>query len=127
MAALDWLESARDVVNSDPEFRALGSSEVRVAFKAGNVARLVEFDAFAVASIRDLDAADLRDADVVIDMPARDWTSYLKQRGKGTGRSLLSLDHDKSIVSGESPLLKLKFERYQSTIQAYVDAGAPSS
>lgn len=124
MAAFDWLERARKAVNKSSEFRGLGTTDIQVAFKAGKVAHLVSFDAFEVAAARELDPEDLRDADIVIDMPSRDWTNYLKRRKSGTGPSLLSLDVDRGIVSARDPLNLQKFERYHLSVQAYVDAGA---
>ena len=66
---------------------------------------------------------DLRDVELVTDMPARDWTNYLKRRRKGTGPSLLSLDLDREVVSSRSVLDKMKFERYHLSIQVLVDKG----
>lgn len=124
MAALDWLEKAQSAVNEDPEFRRLGSADMVVALRAGRVLKLVTFEAFEVSKVEDMDEADLRDAELVIDMPARDWTNYLKRRKKGRGPSLLSLDLDRGIVGAADPLNRLKFERYNRTLQLFVDTGA---
>ena len=81
-------------------------------------------EAFEVGSIEPIEEDDLRDVELVIDMPARDWTNYLKRRGKGTGPSLLSLDLDRDIVRAPNVLDRAKFERYHLSIQALVDKGA---
>ena len=83
MAHLDWLDRAAKAVNSDPAFRKLGSTDMRIAFKAGAVARGITFEAFEVTKVQDVDENDLRDWDLVIDMPARNWTNYLRQRADG--------------------------------------------
>ena len=124
MAALDWLEKAQKAVNKDPAYRALGSADVKVAMLAGKVAKLVTFEAFEVSRIEDADPNDLRNAELVFDMPARDWSNYLKRRKKGTGPSLLSLDLDRGIVGARNPLDRLKFERFHRSLQAFVDQGA---
>ena len=124
MAQLDWLEDAKQAVNADPAYRRLGSADVVIGFKAGKTIRKVTLEAFEVGSIEPIEEDDLRDVELVIDMPARDWTNYLKRRGKGTGRSLLSLDLDRDIVRAPNVLDKVKFERYHLSIQALVDKGA---
>ena len=124
MPALDWLEKAQRAVNKDPEFRKLGSADVVVALRAGKVIRLVTFEAFEVSKIEDIEEENLRDAELIIDMPARDWTNYLKRRKKGTGPSLLSLDLDRGIVGAFNPLGRMKFERYSRTLQHFIDQGS---
>ena len=124
MPALDWLEKAQRAVNKDPEFRKLGSADVVVALRAGKVIRLVTFEAFEVSKIEDIEEENLRDAELIIDMPARDWTNYLKRRKKGTGPSLLSLDLDRGIVGAFNPLGRMKFERYSQTLQYFIDQGS---
>lgn len=124
MPALDWLEKAQRAVNKDPEFRKLGSADVVVALRAGKVIRLVTFEAFEVSKIEDIEEENLRDAELIIDMPARDWTNYLKRRKKGTGPSLLSLDLDRGIVGAFNPLGRMKFERYSRTLQYFIDQGS---
>jgi len=124
MPAFDWLEKAQRAINKDQKYRNLGNADVVVAMRAGKVARLVTFEAFEVSKIEDTDADDLRDAELILDMPARDWTNYLKRRKKGTGPTLLSLDLDRGIVGARNPLDRLKFERFHRSLQAFVDQGA---
>lgn len=124
MAHLDWLDRAAKAVNSDPAFRKLGSTDMRIAFKAGTVARGVTFEAFEVTKVQDVDENDLRDWELVIDMPARNWTNYLRQRADGRGPSLVSLDLGRNIVKAPDPLARLKFERFHLSLQALVDKGA---
>ena len=124
MPQLDWLEGARQAVSDDPAYRKLGSADVVIGFKAGKTLRKVTLEAFEVGAIEVIGEDDLRDVELVIDMPPRDWTNYLKRRKKGTGPSLLSLDTDRDVVTSRNVLDKMKFERYHLSIQALVDKGA---
>ena len=124
MPQLDWLEDAKAALNGDPAYRKLGSTDVVIGFKAGKTIRKVTLEAFEVGTIESIAEDDLRDVELVIAMPARDWTNYLKRRKKGTGPSLLSLDTDREVVSSRSVLEKMKFERYHLSIQALIDKGA---
>ena len=121
---LDWMVKAQKSLNKDPKFRKLGSTDMKLCFAIGSQAKLVTFEAFEISSIRDVDPSDLRDADLVVQMPVREWNSYLRKRKAGKGPSLLTLDLDKGVISAENPLKRLLFERYNLSIQAFVDTGA---
>lgn len=124
MAALDWMDRARKRINKDPGYRALGSADIDIALKAGKTIRRASFVAFEVSRVEEGDANTLVDVDVVIEMSAREWNSYLKRRKNGTGPSLSSLDVDKGIVRARSPLDRLKLDRCVRSVQAFIDQGA---
>lgn len=124
MAQLDWLRPAAAALAEDSNFRKLGSADLVLGLKAGRVVRVVTFEAFEIASIEDADESALRDCEVVVEMAPREWRRYLARRAKGSGPSLLSLEHDRSVVRAANPLHRLKFERYHLTLQALLDAGA---
>ncbi len=119
---LGWLDEACTLLSEDSAYRTLGSTDVKVAFAIGDVAKLVVFEAFEIGNVQDLN--DERDADLIIRMSARDWNAYLRKRKKGTGPSLLSLDLDQRVVEAANPLKKVMLERYNSSLQAFIDAGA---
>ena len=124
MAQLDWLEAAAAALNADPAFRRLGSTDLVLGLKSGRAVRVVTFEAFEVASVREADDAALRDCELVIEMTPRQWTDYLKRRARGKGQPLVGLDLDRNIVRAPDPLKRLKFERYHLSVQALVDKGA---
>jgi hypothetical protein len=123
-ANLDWLADARAALNADPAFRRLGSADFNLGLMVGGQARIVTFEAFAIAAVTAVDPADLRDADIVIDMPVKDWNAYLRRRAKCQGGSLLSLDLDRGVVRCRTPLQRLLLERYNRSVQALLDCGA---
>ena len=124
MAQLDWLRPASDACNADPAYRRLGTADLVLGLKSGRAVRIVTFEAFEIADVREAAATALRDCEVVIEMTPREWTNYLRRRAKGSGPSLVSLDLDRRIVSAANPLGRLKFERYHLSLQALVDQGA---
>ncbi len=123
-ANLEWLNAAREALNEDIGYRKLGSTDVTLGLSIGDEARLVVFEAFEIADIIEVSEMDLRDADIVLEMSVKDWNAYLRQRAKGKGRSLLSLDLDARVIAGRSPLDRLKLERYNLSLQAFIDKGA---
>ena len=124
MAQLDWLDGASAALNEDPAFRKLGSTDLVLGLKAGRVVRIVTFEAFHIASVREADDAALRDCELVIEMTPREWTNHLRRRARGAGPSLIGLDLDRRIVRAADPLSRLKFERYHLSLQALLDQGA---
>jgi len=119
---LEWLDEAKSVLNQDPGFRKLGSTDLVLGLALGDEIRLVVFEAFEISEI--LEGGDLRDASLVLEMTPKDWNAYLRQRAKGKGPSLLTLDLEQRVFSASSPLTRNLLPRYNLSIQAFVDAGA---
>lgn len=119
---LDWLDAARQAVNQDPAFRKLGSTDMVLGLALGEETRLVRFEAFEVAAIES--DVDLRDASLVLRMHPRDWNAYLKQRARGRGPSLLTLDLDAGVFEAPNPLARQLLPRYNLSLQAFIDTGA---
>jgi hypothetical protein len=121
---LDWLPAAQAALNVDPEFRKLGSADFKLGLVLGDDARIVSFEAFEVADVAAARAADMRDADIVLEMTPKDWNAWLRNRSKGKAETLLSVDLDQHLVKSKSPLKRLMLERYNRTIQTLLDKGA---
>ena len=126
---LDWLPVVQAQLNADSAYRRLGSVDMRLGLAIGTTATIVTFEAFEIAGIDTVAAEDLRDADVIIEMSPRDWNAYLRKRKKGSGPSLLSLDLDTpgGVLKSGDPVKRIKFERYNLSLQAFLDAGAAAS
>jgi hypothetical protein len=121
---LDWLTAACEAVNEDPAYRKLGSADFVLGLDIEGEARLVTFEAFEVTDVREIEPRELRDADIVISMSAKDWNAYLRQRAKGRGPSLLTLDLEQHVVRGADPLARLKLTQYSLSLQKFLDTGA---
>jgi hypothetical protein len=119
---LDWLPDARDALNADPTFRKLGSTDLVLGLDLGDEIRLVRFEAFQITEI--VEDGDLRDADLVLSMTAKDWNAYLRQRAQGRGPTLLTLDLEQRVFRAASPLSAYLLPRYNLTLQTFVDTGA---
>ena len=126
-AHLDWLDDARSALNADPAFRKLGSADLKLGLSIGDDARIVTFAAFEITDVAEANPSDLRDADLVLEMAPNDWNAYLRQRAKGKGASVLSLDLEQHVVKPTTPLKRLLLERYNRTIQGFLDKGAALS
>jgi hypothetical protein len=119
---LEWLEKARKVLNDDPAFRKLGSTDVVLGLSLGDEVRLVSFEAFEIGDI--VEGGDLRDADLVLNLSPKDWNAYLRQRARGKGPSLLTLDLDDGVFEAANPLDRTLLPRFNLSLQAFIDTGA---
>ena len=125
MAVFDWMEPARAEVNDSTDFRKLGSTNVKLAFKSGKHCNLVEFHGFQIGEIRPIDPdIPFAEAEIMIDMPTRSWNVYRRKRALGRIQTLLSMDVDKSLITASNPLNRRLFDRFHKSIQMFVDAGA---
>ena len=118
------LKKAQTRINKDKAYKKLGTTDVKLAIAVGGEARLVTFEAFEVSTIEELPVEDMRDAELILTMGLRDWNGYLKKRKQGKGPSLLSLDLQSKVISAATPLAKVKLERYNKSLQAFMDACA---
>lgn len=121
---LGLLAQVREAINQDVAFRRLGTSDFTVIFAVGSERVKVIFEAFEVAEVSDASHLQDRDADFVLTFPVQTWSSYLRRRASGAGESLLALDLDHGIVKARDPIARLGFERFNRSLQAFVDAGA---
>ena len=119
-----YLNKVQTRLNKDASFRKLGNTDVKFALAIGKEARMVTFEAFEIATVEPLDMDDLRDAELVLRMSKREWNAYLKKRKAGSGPSLLTLDLDKHVIEARNPLARLKLERYNRSLQTFVDVCA---
>lgn len=119
-----WLKTAKNAINEDPAFRALGSVDVTMGIKVGSAAFLVDFSGFSCCDVRKIKVAELRDADFVVEMSQDNWDSFLKGRTSGEGVTLVELDNVDGVVKAVNPRKKLEFLRYHISLQAFIDAGA---
>ena len=125
MAVFDWMEPAKAEMNESESFRKFGSLDVRLAFKSGKNCKVVQFRGFQVGEIKTVDPdMPFVDADVMIEMTTRNWNSYMRKRALKRMHSLQSMDVDSNIITASNPLNRRLFDRYQKSIQAFVDAGA---
>ena len=127
--SIERLKSAQSVVNASDAFRDLGSVDVTVAMESGEAAFLATFRAFGCGEVREIDRAETRDGDFVIEMTPGEWRDYLAARRSGVGKSLAELDLESGIVRAANPRKKQNFFRYHQSLQLFIDAlvGIPPS
>lgn len=120
--SIERLKAAQSAVNASDAFRDLGSVDVTVAMESGDAAFLATFRAFGCRDVREIDPAETRDGDFVIEMTPGGWCDYLAARRSGVGKSLAELDLERGIVKAANPRKKQDFFRYHQSLQLFIDA-----
>ena len=58
--SVEWFNALKEIVNKDPDFRALGTVDSVLGVKVGNKIIEITFDAFECTNVRDAGENDLR-------------------------------------------------------------------
>lgn len=124
MPALDWVNRAKRQANKSTDFRQLGSMNATVCFESGRYACKVIFSGFKVGTVSEISSDEVKDQEIVISMPTRQWNSYLYNRRMKRAPNLLHLDAEKKVIKTKNIAARLAFERILNSLQAFVDYGA---
>lgn len=124
MTTLAFFERVRDAVNADTSFRRFGTADFSMIFAIGAERVKVVFEAFEIGEVSDASGLGDRDVDFVMTLAPDLWRACLAERARGEGLSLLSLDLDHGLVRARDPLSRLTFERFNRSLQAFIDTGA---
>ena len=83
--SVDWFNAIKDIVNKDPDFRALGTVDSVMGVKVGNKIFELTFDAFECVNVREASENDLRDMDFWLEQPYDKWVEMLENIKKNKG------------------------------------------
>ena len=119
--SVDWLNAARDGVNSDADYRALGTADYSVGIKSGESVFRVDFEAFECTSVIEFREMDLRDADFYLDMSPSQWRGYLESVQTDEPQTLSDLDltTEGGIVRGSDERRKVAFPQYHLSLERF--------
>jgi len=76
--SVEWFQALQQLVNVDPEFRRLGSSDAAMGVKVGPRVFVVVFEAFECTEVRDGSEADLDDLDFYLELSEADWRELVE-------------------------------------------------
>ena len=119
--SVDWLNAARESVNDDPDYRALGTSDYSVGIKSGDDVFRVDFEAFECSGVREIPETDLRDTDFYLDMSPGQWRAYLESLDGDVPQTLSDLDLtiEGGIVRGGDERRKVAFPQYHLSLERF--------
>ena len=128
----DWFQALADITKEDPGYTKFGRLNALIAFKCGDTNVSCNFDVLDINDIKEVTDEDLRDVDIVIEMPPEIWSGMLeniKADGRATGEwtlNTLDLRLDEEIHKNlmEDGFKADMFFRYNPSLQVFMDNAA---
>jgi len=123
----EWFEAAREAVNEDAGYRALGTCNASVGVKVGDRAFAVDFEGFECTGTREIGADAIREVDFYLDMELDGWKDLLGNiRANGeadTEHSLNRLDlmQPGGLVKAANEYHTQTFLRIHLSLQRFFD------
>ena len=128
----DWFQALADITKEDDGYKKFGRLNAVIAFKHGDTNISCNFDVLDIRDITEISDEQLRDVDIVIEMPTEIWSQMLaniKEHGRAVGEwTLNSLDLrlDEEIHKNlmEDGFKADFFFRYNPSLQVFIDNAA---
>ena len=128
--SVEWFDAIKNIVNQDPEFRALGTVDSVVGVKVGSKIYELTFEAFECTNVREAGENDLRDMDFWLEQPYDKWQEMLesiKKNGKADlshTLNTLDLSMPEGFARSHDGYRRDAFYRFNKTIQDFFNAPA---
>jgi hypothetical protein len=128
--SVEWFKAVADIVNHDENYRKLGTCDAQMGVQVGDRMFEVDFEAYEVTDVKELDATTPRDLDFTLVMPYDGWKAMLeniKQHGRAEEHMTLNsldLETDEEFARADDYYRRDKFYRFNQSLQAFFDASA---
>jgi len=128
--SVEWFKTAADILNKSDSFKRLGTCDAEVGAEVGDDYYEIDFEAFEVKDVRQIDARRAGELDFVMVQPYEAWKAMLediKQNGRATHNftlNSLDLQSEKEFAVGKDYNRRDAFYRFNQTFQEYFDNSA---
>lgn len=130
--SVEWFEELAAITVADEGYRKLGRLNAVIAFKCGDTNISCNFDVLTIHDIKQISDEDLRDVDIVIEMPTDIWDGMLaniRENDHAIGEwtlNTLDLRLDEEIHKNlmEDGFKADFFFRYNPSLQVFIDNAA---
>ncbi len=127
--SVEWFEQLAAITVEDPAYLKFGRLNAVIAFRYGDTNISCTFDVLAIRDIKQISDEDLRDVDIVVEMPVEIWDQMLaniRENGHAVGQwtlNTLDLRLDEEIHKNlmEDGLKADMFFRYNPSLQVFID------
>lgn len=125
--SVEWFKTAADVLNKSDSFKRLGTTDSTMGVQVDDKYYEIDFEAFEVAEVKEIDAARAEELDFVLVQPYDGWKAMLediKKNGRATRDfTLNSLDLQSAdeFARGKDYHRRDAFYRFNQTFQEYFD------
>lgn len=130
--SVEWFEQLAAITVEDEAYRKLGRLNAIIAFKHGDTNISCNFDVLTIHDIKEISDEELRDVDIVIEMPTDIWDGMLaniRENNHAIGEwtlNTLDLRLDEEIHKNlmEDGFKADFFFRYNPSLQVFIDNSA---
>jgi len=127
--SVEWFEQLAAITVQDEGYRKFGRLNAVIAFKYGDTNISCNFDVLDIHDIKEITDEELRDVDIVIEMPTDIWDGMLaniNENGHAVGEwtlNTLDLRLDEEIHKNlmEDGFKADFFFRYNPSLQVFID------
>ena len=128
--SVEWFKAVADIVNNDEEYRKLGTCDAMVGIQVEDRMFEIDFEAFNVVDVKELEAATPRDLDFTLVMPYEKWKEMLeniKEHGRAEHEYTLNsidLNTPDEFARSDDYYRRDLFYRFNQSFQMFFDASA---
>ncbi|MGE5595425.1 MAG: hypothetical protein ACM3S1_05255 [Hyphomicrobiales bacterium] len=128
--SVEWFQTAADELNKSDSFKRLGTCDAEVGVQVDDKVYEIDFEAFEVKSVREVDAARADELDFVLVQPYEGWKAMIEdiqKHGRAThDHTLNSLDLQSAeeFARGKDYHRRDIFYRFNQTFQEYFDTAS---
>lgn len=128
--SVDWFKTAADKLNKSDSFKRLGTCDCEMGVQVDDDFYEVDFEAFEVTGVKEIDAARAATLDFTLVQPYDDWKAMIqdiKQNGRATHNftlNSLDLNTEREFAVGKDYNRRDAFYRFNQTFQEYFDTAA---
>jgi len=128
--SVEWFKEAADLLNKSDSFKRLGTCDSEMGVQVGDRYFEVDFEAFEVSNVKEIDANRADELDFVLVQSADAWKAMLddiKANGRAThDYTLNSLDlrSEVEFARGKDYHRRDAFYRFNQTFQEFFDNSA---
>ena len=125
--SVEWFQSAADILNKSDSFKRLGTCDTEMGVQVGEKFYELDFEAFEVATVKEINAARAAELDFTLVQSPDDWKAMLldiQENGRATHDfTLNSLDlrSEAELARGKDYHRRDAFYRFNQTFQEYFD------
>ncbi|MFN0147132.1 MAG: hypothetical protein ACKVT1_11520 [Dehalococcoidia bacterium] len=128
--SVEWFQTAADMLNTSDSFKRLGTCDTEMGVRVGERIFELDFEAFEVRSVKEIDEARAAELDFTLDQPPEAWQAMIEDI-KANGRAThdftlnsLDLKSDTELARGKDYHRRDAFYRFNQTFQEYFDLAA---
>ena len=128
--SVEWFQAVASIINSDEEYRKLGTCDAEVGVQVGERMFQLTFEAFEVTGVKELSAADARDLDFTLVLPYQRWKEMIENIHQNGHADLthtlnsIDLEAAEEFAQAEDYYRRDKFYRFNQSFQHFFDRSA---